>query len=75
MKNGATIMGFVTREAADVVSIRDITGAQQEIKLADVAKREHLPISLMPPGLMNNFTVRDFASLLDYLQSLADAGK
>jgi hypothetical protein len=29
----------------------------------------------MPPGLMAAYTVKDFASLLDYLQSLADAGK
>lgn len=75
LKNGTTVVGFVTREAADKVSIRDITGQQQEIKLANVSKREHLPISLMPPGLMSASTVRDFASLLDYLQSLADAGK
>jgi hypothetical protein len=25
----------------------------------------------MPPGLMNQLTVKDFASLLDYLQQLA----
>jgi hypothetical protein len=25
----------------------------------------------MPPGLMNQMTVKDFASLLDYLEKLA----
>jgi putative heme-binding domain-containing protein len=75
MKNGATMLGFVTREAADVVTIRDLTGQQSDIRLADVAKREHLPISLMPPGLMSSYTLRDFASLLDYLESLGEAGK
>ena len=75
MKSGTAVLGFVTRESADTASIRDLTGQQQEIRLAEVAKREHLPISLMPPGLMGGFNVRDFASLLDYLQSLADAGK
>jgi putative heme-binding domain-containing protein len=75
LKNGTVLMGFVTREAAESVAIRDITGQQQEIRLADVAKREHLTTSLMPPGLMAGFTLRDFASLLDYLESLASAGK
>ncbi|HUR57827.1 MAG TPA: c-type cytochrome, partial [Opitutaceae bacterium] len=74
MKDGTVKMGFVTREAADVVSIRNVTGQQDEVRLADVAKREHLPISLMPPGLMNGFTVRDFAGLLDYFESLNAGG-
>ena len=75
LKSGTVSMGFVTRESADVVSIRDIAGQQQEIRVADVAKRERLPVSLMPPGLLASFTVADFASLLDYLQSLAEATK
>lgn len=71
MKDGSVRMGFVTREAPDVVAIRDLTGQQQDVRVADVAKREHLPISLMPAGLMSGFTVRDLAGLLDYLESLA----
>ncbi len=70
LKDGTTALGFVTRESAEVVSVRDITGQQRDIRVADVAKREHLATSLMPPGLMLAFTVRDFASLLDYLESL-----
>ena len=75
MKDGSVKMGFVTREAADVVAIRDIAGQQHEVKVADIAKREHLPISLMPPELMSGFTVRDLAGLLDYLESLSAAGQ
>ncbi len=74
LKNGTSMAGFVARESADVVSIRDITGQQHEIRVADIAKRDHVGMSLMPPGLMAGYTVRDFASLLDYLQSLAPAG-
>jgi putative heme-binding domain-containing protein len=74
LKDGSSKMGFVTREAPDVVAIRDIAGQQHEVRVSDVAKREHLPISLMPPGLMGGFTVRDFAGLLDYLESLSTAG-
>ena len=53
-----------------MVSIRDIAGRATEIRLSDVAKREHLPISLMPQGLVGGFTVRDLAGLLDYLEAL-----
>ncbi|MBL9199300.1 MAG: c-type cytochrome [Opitutaceae bacterium] len=74
LKDGSTALGFVTRESAEVVSVRDIAGQQRDIRVADVAKRDHLPTSLMPPGLMLGLTVRDFASLLDYLESLS-AGK
>jgi putative heme-binding domain-containing protein len=75
MKDGSVRMGFVTREAADTVAIRDIAGQQQEVSVADIAKREHLPISLMPPELMSGFTVRDLAGLLDYLESLSAGGQ
>jgi hypothetical protein len=38
--------------------------------VADIQSRQKLPTSMMPPGLMMNFTVKEFASLLDYLESL-----
>ncbi|MEO7414311.1 MAG: heme-binding protein, partial [Opitutaceae bacterium] len=75
LKNGAGLVGFVTREGADTITIRDIAGQQQEIRVSEIARRGTLPMSLMPPGLLTSFNVRDFASLLDYLQSLADAAK
>jgi putative heme-binding domain-containing protein len=71
MKDGAVKMGFVTRESPEVVTIRDLAGQQQDIKIADVTKREHLSLSLMPAGLMGSFTLRDFAGLLDYLESMS----
>ena len=41
------------------------------LTLADIKERQKLPMSMMPPGLMLNFTVKEFASLLDYLEALA----
>ncbi|WP_230685802.1 hypothetical protein, partial [Streptococcus pneumoniae] len=46
LKEGTVALGFVTREGADVVAVRDITGQQREIRVGDIAKRDHLPISL-----------------------------
>jgi putative heme-binding domain-containing protein len=71
MKDGTAQMGFVTFESASEVKIRNIAAQEFTYKTADIAKRDKLPNSLMPPGLVNTLTLREFASLLDYLESLS----
>ncbi|MCB1231685.1 MAG: c-type cytochrome, partial [Verrucomicrobiae bacterium] len=71
LKDGSIGMGFVTDEQGEQVTIRDAASQEHIYKKADIAKREELPTSIMPPGLMLNFTVHEMASLLDYLESLA----
>jgi hypothetical protein len=44
-------------------------------KVGDIQLRQKLPISMMPPGLMMNFTLKELASLLDYLEGLAKTGE
>ena len=51
--------------------MRNIAAEEFTWKTADIAKREKLPNSLMPPGLVSGLTVREFASVLDYLESLS----
>ena len=51
--------------------VRNIVGQESTWNTADIVKREKLPNSLMPPGLVSNLTVHEFASLLDYLESLS----
>jgi len=70
-KDGKVVMGFVTDEAGDSVTVRDIAAQEHKFNKADIAKRDTVPTSLMPPGLMGNFTVHEMASLLDYLESLS----
>lgn len=70
LKDGTTLMGFVTDEQGEQVTLRDIASQEHTFKKADIAKRETLPTSMMPPGLMGNFTIHEMASLLDYLASL-----
>ncbi|HRE82316.1 MAG TPA: hypothetical protein PLN52_14820 [Opitutaceae bacterium] len=74
LKDGSSKLGFVTREGSEVVAIRDITGKAEEVRVSDIAERHHLPISLMPAGLMSNYRVRDLANLIDYLESLGATG-
>jgi putative heme-binding domain-containing protein len=71
LKDGTTQMGFVTFESAEEVKARNIAAQEFTWKTSDIARRDKLPNSLMPPGLVNNLTVREFASLLDYLESLS----
>ncbi len=63
-------MGFITLESATEVKLRNIASQEFTFKTADIKERQKLPMSMMPPGLMMNFTVKEFASLLDYLESL-----
>lgn len=70
-KDGAQQMGFITLEGATEVKLRNIAAQEFTFKTADIKERQKLPMSMMPPGLMMNFTVREFASLLDYLEALS----
>lgn len=65
-------LGFVTLEGAEEVTFRDITAQVHTVKVGEIKARQKLPQSLMPPGLMHTFTVHEFASLLGYLQGLAE---
>ena len=71
LKDGTAQMGFVTFESADQVKARNIAAQEFTWETSDIVKRDKLPNSLMPPGLVSNLTIREFASLLDYLESLS----
>ncbi|MDF1861109.1 MAG: discoidin domain-containing protein [Verrucomicrobiales bacterium] len=71
LKDGGIGMGFVTDEQGEQVTIRDIAAQEHTYQKNNIAKREELPTSMMPPGLMMNFTVHEMASLLDYLELIA----
>ncbi len=71
LKDGTELEGFVTQEAADKVTIRNAAAQEVVIVVADIAKREKLDRSIMPEGIVANLTVKEFASLLDYLEALA----
>ncbi len=68
LKDGNILMAFVSKEAADEIEVRDITGKVTVLKPDQIAKREESPASMMPPGLVNNLTVKEFAALLAYLE-------
>ena len=71
LDTGRTIIGFVTNEAADQLTIRDHEGKELKIAVANIDERTKLPTSVMPSGQVDELSLEEFASLIDYLQSLA----
>ncbi len=71
LNDGTQQLGFITLEGASEVKLRNIAAQEFTFAVKDIKNREKLPISIMPPGLMSNSTLKEFASLLDYLESLA----
>ena len=70
-KDGGQHMGFVTFESPEKLTIRNLAAQETTIAVADITNRTKLPTSMMPPGLVDQLTVREFASMLDYLEALA----
>ncbi|MEZ5388218.1 MAG: c-type cytochrome, partial [Prosthecobacter sp.] len=71
LNDGTQQLGFITLESADNVKLRNVAAQEFTFALKDIKSRQKLPISIMPPGLVNNLTLREFASLLDYLEVLS----
>jgi len=71
LNDGTVQMGFITSESGDKVTMRNAAAQEFTYAKSNIKTRETLPTSMMPMGLMANFTVREFASLLDYLEALA----
>ncbi len=68
-KDGKALSGFVSAETADQIEMRDIAGQVHKVKTSDIKQRHELEISMMPPGLTNALSLKDFVSLVDYLAS------
>ncbi len=66
-KDGKTVIGFVTEEAADKIVLRDITGKVYTILTKNIQKREELKNSMMPTGMANALSYEEFASLITFL--------
>lgn len=74
LDDGRVVTGFVTREAADTVSLRLADATEVTIRKDSIEDRKKLEgVSVMPTGLVANITPDDFASLLTYVQSLVPA--
>ncbi|WP_138476010.1 DUF7133 domain-containing protein [Dyadobacter bucti] len=66
-KGDKSYMGFVSEESAEKLVMRDIIGQVYTIKVADITSRKELETSMMPPGLANELSYEEFASLITFL--------
>jgi putative heme-binding domain-containing protein len=73
LSDGRSLEGFVVKETKEVVTIRTAAAEEHTIAVKDIEERKKSDKSLMPEGLAANLTVADLASLVDYVQSLAQA--
>ena len=69
MKDGSTLSGMVRGETPEFAKLALPGGAAIDVKLADVAKREEIPQSLMPAGLFDALPLQQVADLVKYLAS------
>ena len=70
LKDNSVAIGFVTDRDEKTIKLRNIAGIVQTIELKDVLEEKIIDGSMMPPGLVNGLTLREFASMIDFLQSL-----
>jgi putative heme-binding domain-containing protein len=70
--DGASHTGFLSREDAKEIVIRDAAGQLQTLPVSSITKKEIIPISLMPAGLTSALR-RD--ELIDLVRFLSELGK
>lgn len=69
MKDGSTLSGMLRGETPEFAKLAMPGGTSLDVKLADVAKREEIPQSLMPAGLFEALPFDQVADLVRYLAS------
>ncbi len=69
MKDGSVISGMVRGETPEFIKLAMPGGSIADVKLAEVASRQELPNSLMPPGLFEALPIEQVADLVKYLAS------
>lgn len=75
MKSGEAFAGFVASESVDTLTLKVAGGATQEIKLADIKKRESQKVSSMPEGLAHAMSPEEFLDLIEFLSPSKAAKK
>ncbi len=69
-RDGKTFSGLIIYESVDGFLLRNGTGQTFRIETHQVEERRKSPVSLMPTGLLKDFTPTDYADLFAHLQTL-----
>ncbi|HQD10732.1 MAG TPA: c-type cytochrome, partial [Flavihumibacter sp.] len=65
--NNEILQGFVTGESNGKITLRDITGSMKVVDSKNIKSRKELTTSMMPTGLANALSLKEFADLVTYL--------
>jgi putative membrane-bound dehydrogenase-like protein len=69
-KDGRVFSGVIARQSADVVVLRDSSGAEVRLGRAEIDTLQRQATSLMPEGLERQMSTEEFRDLLAFLQAL-----
>ncbi len=69
-KDGNQVLGYVTSESKDDVSVKMIGGTIAKIKKADLVSQKPYEHSLMPAGLVSGMKQQEVLDLIEYLSTL-----
>ena len=70
LRNGDTVTGIRVRQPDDTLVLRDASGAETRLPVAESASIERQKLSLMPEGLLGTLSESEIRDLFAYLQSL-----
>jgi putative heme-binding domain-containing protein len=68
--DGRALAGFVTKEGAEEIVIRDAEGVETRIPVESIEQRFERELSIMPGGLVDKIPVAALSDLVSYLESL-----
>jgi putative heme-binding domain-containing protein len=72
-KEGRILSGAVKAETPEELTLQDTEGNRHAIRKAEIDARKTSELSLMPEGVHAGLSMRDFADLVSYLESLKGA--
>lgn len=69
-KDGNQLMGYITSETKEDLSVKMMGGAAAKIKKSDLVSKKAYGHSLMPAGLVNGMKQQEVVDLIEYLSAL-----
>jgi putative membrane-bound dehydrogenase-like protein len=69
-KDGNSLLGYVTSETKDEMSVNSIGGVITKIKKNTIVSKTPYKHSLMPTGLLNGMKQQDVVDLIEYVSTL-----
>ena len=70
LKSGGQVMGLITEETPDRITVQTAADQQQRLKPSEVASRQQSRASSMPEGLLDPLSLQQVADLLEFLSTL-----